>query len=151
MNMDEEDIDEQEELRAARLQQARQASSQPQSHAEGQGESAPPRISTLEFGLMIGFLGLFFDLPQALLAPTIIGTPISWIIGFFGYLTIYIWLKLKGRSLFDAKRGSKRLFTFWGSAMIDTASGGFLPGLSGCVFGIMVIERLEEKGLKKAL
>ncbi len=136
---------------AAQLQQARQAT-MPRGPAKkpDQTQSSPdaPRISTMEFGLVIGFLGIFFDLPQALLAPTIIGVVLSWIIGFVGYLTIYVWLKIRGRSLMDAKQGSKRLFTFWGSAVVDTASGGFLPGLSGCVFGIMVIEKAEELAAK---
>lgn len=148
--------DEQEELemeRAAELQQARLASEQSRKEAEkpATAQSAPdaPQISSMEFGLMIGFLFVFFDLPQAFLAVTFIGVILSLILGFMGYLTLYIWLKIKGRSLFDAKQGSKRLFTFFGSAFVDMASGGFLPGLSGCVFGMMVIERLERLAVKR--
>lgn len=150
------DMDEQEELgmeRSAQLQQARQASEQYRAQtkepAQAQDEPSPPHISTLEFGLMIGFLGIFFDLPQAFLAATFVGIIVSWILGFVGYLTIYVWLKIRGRSLIGVKQASKRLFTFFGSAVVDTASGGFLPGLSGCVFGMMVIDRAEELAAKR--
>lgn len=142
-------MDDQEDLemeRAAQLQQQRRAGASAQiSETQRGGEDQKQRISTLEFGLMIGLMLVFFDLPQALFAATFMGVVVSLMIGFMGYLTLYIWLKIKGRSLFDAKSGSKRLFTFFGSAVVDTASGGFLPGLVGCVFGMMIIERLEEK------
>jgi|SRR3989344_6598663 len=150
--MDEDEQIELEMERAAQLQQARQATL-PRGPApkptQTQDSQDMPQISSMEFGLMAGFLLVFFDLPQAFLAVTFIGVILSWILGFVGYLILYIWLKIKGRSLLDAKQGSKRLFTFLGSAVVDGASGGFLPGLSGCVFGIMVIERLERLAAKR--
>ncbi|MBI4121412.1 MAG: hypothetical protein HY470_00435 [Candidatus Ryanbacteria bacterium] len=147
--MEEDELEDIKSELAARLNQERRPSRQlQQSKRKESGAQQPSdgksKISTLEFGMMASFLAVFFDLPQAFLAATLIGVIVSLLLSFFGYLILYIWLKIKGRSLMDAKGGNKLLYIFSGSAVVDTASGGFLPGLSGFVLGMMIAERLEE-------
>lgn len=143
--MDDETL-EQEQSRAGRLQRMRK-----KSLASGgqkpDGGSNKKEITVFESFLFTSFVFVLFDLPQIILTFIGIGFLVNWLIGIFGWLTIYIWMKLKGYSIFAGKKGDDVVGLFFGSAIIDTLSV-FLPAMTAFVV-IFIIKTKAKKVLEK--
>ena len=61
-----------------------------------------PRISPMMAIFMV-IIALLIDGTQFLLGLLVIGLVLNWIVSFFAWLTYYIWLKILGISMSDAK------------------------------------------------
>ena len=105
-------------------------------------------LSLFSGGLFSGAIFVFFDLPQyaadLLIAFMGIGLLLKllmagWIL--IGWVIIYMWLKSKGRSLFDTKGGDWKLFF----GMLGADLIPFIPGLSGFIITYILRERFRKK------
>lgn len=128
---------------SANLQRARRTPTPPQNAPKAADTPLKP-ISVIEAFFVMAFLGIFFDLPQAFFAATYFGIVLNIIWVPIGYLIAYIWLKLKGRSLMGGKSGNKLFYLFGGTSAAELFSGGLLPGLSGFIVGMILMEKAGE-------
>jgi len=92
-----------EEQRMARLQQARFQGEQENEGEEKKGQKAEQRINNVTAIFMI-VVALLYDAAQAFLDFILIGLAVNWILDIWAWLTFFIWFKLKGVSFANPKR-----------------------------------------------
>lgn len=139
-----------EESLAEQLREAQRAAiieeeqtSEEEEDSELQGATHKEEISLTNAGSFATILFLFFDLPQIILDFFGIGFFVNWFIGLIGWLSIYTWLMLNGRSIFGGSSKNDISGIFIGNILGEILTAGFWTGLSGFVILFIIKERAQ--------
>ncbi len=98
-----------------------------------------PKLTNITIALIVS-TAVFFDVLQWVMAFVFL----DWLVGFFAFLTFWLWFKLKGISFATPKRGA----TIGASALIEVTPWlSALPAWTLAVSIIILDVKIKEKGV----
>ena len=95
-------------------------------------------INPIESGFMVGF-ALFVDGIQWVLSILIIGFAVNWIISGVAWVAFFLWLKLKGASMADA-RGTRIMLASISVFGVEILPLNWLPAWTAFALGLLIME-----------